>query len=617
MTLRTQILVALILVGTIPGLAALFSYEGSRRSLTETLGQLQKRTAKELARVADTLVLEALQDARVSVSYLPLSEATSGEAPILLRIPFSQDPSLRILALFNPDGTLVAPPVRRRPSDDGFVSSDREIVSDEALVEFADSLPSLAEVQEVGFAVGAPYVSAIDGTVHFSIAVQLPRPSRRVVAAEVSLQPLAEHFASLARPGEVFGLLGPDGNSILSNRAEVLGNGSVLRPMLTETSDSPHLGVLALQGGTPWLAAITLVPSTHWHVAVLQPEAQAFQSAVQARQTTFTWLALALVVAGLLGLGFARGLSRPVARLSETVLAFGRGDLTLRSSEVGNNEVGKLAASFNAMANDIAAKNEELTQWNRNLQARIDQKTLELEKAQDQILRSQKLSAIASMTAGFSHELNNPLMGLMGLSSHLRPMVQDVGDASELLDMMDEQLDRISRLAASFSRLTESQLPPSHRTVSLQDTLQLVLDEKAAYMRRKDIKHSLLGPHELPLVSADHRSLRQVLDAPLCNALESMDKGGFLEIKLSNFRGEACGVAIRDTGNGIPKEFLSRIFDPFFTTKAAERHAGLGLTLAHRALEDLGGKVEVSSKYGEGTVVNLILPAAPKQAHLQ
>jgi signal transduction histidine kinase len=114
----------------------------------------------------------------------------------------------------------------------------------------------------------------------------------------------------------------------------------------------------------------------------------------------------------------------------------------------------------------------------------------------------------------------------------------------------------------------------------------------------------------LPEVEGDGTLLRQAFFNVLLNGLQAIGKGGTLSVSAGEGAGSMVRIEVRDTGCGIPEENLPRVFDPFFTTKEAEG-TGLGLAIVHRIVEVHGGRVEIESEVGKGTLVRFVLPAAP------
>jgi signal transduction histidine kinase len=114
-------------------------------------------------------------------------------------------------------------------------------------------------------------------------------------------------------------------------------------------------------------------------------------------------------------------------------------------------------------------------------------------------------------------------------------------------------------------------------------------------------------------VFADESQLVQVVVNIVLNAVDAMPHGGRLELRLHEDGGQAH-LAIRDTGVGIPREYLDKIFDPFFTTKEPGRGTGLGLAVSHGIVSEHGGSIDVDSIPGTGTVMTVRLPLAEAAA---
>ena len=114
----------------------------------------------------------------------------------------------------------------------------------------------------------------------------------------------------------------------------------------------------------------------------------------------------------------------------------------------------------------------------------------------------------------------------------------------------------------------------------------------------------------LPEVEGDGTLLRQAFFNVLLNGLQAIGREGTLAVSAGEGEGGMVRIEVRDTGCGIPEENLTRVFDPFFTTKEAEG-TGLGLAIVHRIVEVHGGRVEIESEVGKGTLVRFVLPAAP------
>jgi CheY-like chemotaxis protein len=149
-----------------------------------------------------------------------------------------------------------------------------------------------------------------------------------------------------------------------------------------------------------------------------------------------------------------------------------------------------------------------------------------------------------------------------------------------------------------------------------------VLDE-AIKMTESQVRHSARIVREYattPFVLADEARLSQVFVNLIINAAQAIDDGAASEhrivVRTMVDDGGRAVVEVSDTGKGIPPDIVARIFDPFFTTKAVGAGMGLGLTICHRIIADLGGETLVDSEPGRGTTIRVVLPAATEQALL-
>jgi len=112
------------------------------------------------------------------------------------------------------------------------------------------------------------------------------------------------------------------------------------------------------------------------------------------------------------------------------------------------------------------------------------------------------------------------------------------------------------------------------------------------------------------VVRMDHNEMKQVFINIMSNALHAMSQGGTLRIRLLSARERETTVVFEDSGHGIPEEHLGRIFQPFFSTKNYGDGTGLGLSISERIIQGHGGRIEVESTVGRGSVFRVSLPVA-------
>ena len=597
MTFGRKVVSALVVVGVVPvAVIGHQSYRANREELAESAKRVQAQTAAELARAAESHVLRAIEGLQLSVSTLPLATLSRDELADVLRIPYRQLHGLDALALLDEKGDAVVAPVYELDRS-GRPPPGRDRVDAESLDTFASKIP-FAEAVALGAAIGPPYASPA-GSMRVAIAV---RAAGGVVAAELSLAELGARFSSLPEEGQRAVLLSAAGERIA---------GEVPKPV---EAFARHPDARAAQLGEE-IAAVATVERLGWSVAVARPARIALRGADRVRQYTAYWAAVGLIIALVLGALLARGLSRPVAELRAGAKALTEGRYH-KPLEVGSNdELGELSRAFNSMAAEIERRDSEIRQFNAELQARVDERTAELEQAQDQILRTRRLAALGSLGAGVAHELNNPMTALMGLVSLARREVGENSPTGQMLSMGLEQAKRMTKIVAQLRQLTDAEREDAGQRFDLARAARAALGLYDKALREKGIVLETRFD-EVPLAQGDPAQIEQVIGALVDNAIAAMPPGGKLKLALSAVQGEALRLDVEDNGRGIPKRLQERIFDPFFTTKTDPAGVGLGLSLSHRIIERHQGKLLVESDEGEGTRFTVLLPAAGEAAHL-
>jgi PAS domain S-box-containing protein len=228
----------------------------------------------------------------------------------------------------------------------------------------------------------------------------------------------------------------------------------------------------------------------------------------------------------------------------------------------------------------------------------------ELEEA---LRRSERLATTGRMVATIAHELNNPLDALTNVMHLLKKSPSLDADASELVDLADREVRRLSNLSRqTLAPHRETKLPVVTKISELLD------DVCAMYRPRlQSAKIELEKRYEIEgEVTIYPSELRQVFTNLITNAIDAIAQKGRLSLIIQRAAEHQVVVRVRDTGCGIPPENLNTIFQPFFSTKG-EQGTGIGLWVTKGIVEKLHGRVEVeSSTVGEsGTTFSIFLPA--------
>ena len=231
-----------------------------------------------------------------------------------------------------------------------------------------------------------------------------------------------------------------------------------------------------------------------------------------------------------------------------------------------------------------------------------------------QMLLTERLTTAGRLAAGVAHELNNPLATIAGCAESLvgrlaEAMIPDAeaeADFRRYLGLIQEEAFRCKDITGSLLQFVRE--PGSRRGLTDMNALVLKTIELLSHQARFSASSfaTELTP-DLPFVTANEGQLRQVFLGLAANALEAMDGRGRLTFRTRLTRDEV-DVEFEDEGPGIPDDVLARIFDPFFTTKPPGQGTGLGLAIAQGIVADHGGRIDVTTRPGKGSVFRVVLP---------
>ena len=275
-------------------------------------------------------------------------------------------------------------------------------------------------------------------------------------------------------------------------------------------------------------------------------------------------------------------------------------------------------ANQSAIAIENAQAFDEIAKLNETLEARVGERTRELEQTQTQLLQSEKMRSLGQLVAGVAHELNNPigfvhanLQLLPGYVAKLIEAQESGGDATKpreairkLLSRSREGTERVKNIVMDlrgFSRMDQAELSDADLNSELARTLGLMEP------RFKDGIRVERSFGALPPVRCYPAQLNQVFMNLVMNACDALDGRGTLRIETEP-RESGVRVSIRDDGPGIPPTLRARIFEPFFTTKPVGQGTGLGLSISHGIVERHGGSLTVECPPEGGTVFHIDLP---------
>ena len=230
----------------------------------------------------------------------------------------------------------------------------------------------------------------------------------------------------------------------------------------------------------------------------------------------------------------------------------------------------------------------------------------EIQRLKKEIARSQRLASIGRLAAGVAHEIRNPLSSIKGFATYFKERYRDIPEDHKTAEIMVQEVERLNRV---ISQLLEFARPLNiqKKTVSLEVVIKDSLKMVEGDAHQKGIRVDLSNDLQIQEAWIDPDRIRQVLLNLYLNAIQAMESGGALSVKLRQEDDTGrLRIIVSDTGKGIKKEDLPNLFDPYFTTKPSG--TGLGLAIVHKIIESHGGEVGVESHYGEGSTVTIRLP---------
>jgi two-component system NtrC family sensor kinase len=222
----------------------------------------------------------------------------------------------------------------------------------------------------------------------------------------------------------------------------------------------------------------------------------------------------------------------------------------------------------------------------------------EEKKLMDQLIMAEKLSGLGTLTAGIAHEMNNPLYSIMGFTE----AIQDESDIAKIHKFATKVLNSSRHMASvilNFSGYSRSKMEDKACEVDINECIEVAV-EIALMASMTDGIQLTKNFSSLKPINARPEEIQQIFVNIIKNSVQAMKGKGCLSISTS-LKEDDVEITIKDTGPGIPKEFLPKIFDPFFTTKPQGEGTGLGLNIVHKIIQKYGGKVEVDSVLGMGT----------------
>jgi len=229
----------------------------------------------------------------------------------------------------------------------------------------------------------------------------------------------------------------------------------------------------------------------------------------------------------------------------------------------------------------------------------------------EKLLHAERLSSMGKLVAGIAHELNNPLMGIMGFSQLLMDTPDDkhIKDVKGKLEKIYHESMRTARIVQNLLTFARATAPKREYT-EINALIRSTIDLRGYSLRTNNIDIDLELDQTLPATMVDKHQIQQVFINLINNAEDAIlgaSGNGRLTIKTAVIDGH-IEITFSDDGPGIPSEIIGQVFDPFFTTKDVGKGTGLGLSITHGIVAEHGGDITVENHLEGGALVKITLP---------
>ena len=306
-----------------------------------------------------------------------------------------------------------------------------------------------------------------------------------------------------------------------------------------------------------------------------------------------------LIATALLSMLWAYRITRPIEKLSKASRHVGQGNFSIQVTPSSNDEIGELADSFNQMTAELLSREEALN------------------KAQEQLVQSEKMAAFGQLGAGIAHEVKNPLAGILGYAQlSLRRVEQETPIYKNLL-VIEKETKRCSKIIESLLKFARQE----KYDAELVNLNQVVEDAVAIVDHQLGINQILLEKElaeGLPPFLGNANQIQQVLMNLMINAQQAMEgTPGVVRLSSRLPSPETIELRVSDNGPGMSEEVKGRLFEPFFTTKSAGKGTGLGLSVSYGIIKEHRGAIQIESAPGQGATFIITLPVAKSGAMVE
>jgi two-component system, NtrC family, sensor kinase len=490
----------------------------------------------------------------------------------------------------------------------GLHDGDREIevAYDRKLMEAAGVSPKEIEKFRVEHPVPAGAIAAGEIFVRNStVTPRLPTftialapasktASRSLVATAVLRTDALQALVSRSRVLDLF-LADAEGIYLADTHPGRVSSRAVAAPLAGVQSEVGKLSASMTReydlGGIPMVGGFSPVEVGGIVVGAQIPKSAAYLASRDLLRSVVVVAFALLALATLVGLLWARTITRSLEKLSRATRTIGTGQFDVKVEEGANDEIGTLAASFNQMVTELKARETAL------------------QEAQAQLVQSEKMAAFGQIGAGIAHEVKNPLAGILGCAQLCLRKAEKGSSIEKNLELIEKETKRCKTIIENllkFARQEQAALSAVSVNAVVQDAAAIVNHQLEIHQVKLDTDFGM----GIPPVHANANQLQQVLLNLLINAQQAMEgTPGSVRVSTRSAGGGRVEIRVADSGPGMAPEVKAKIFDPFFTTKPGGKGTGLGLSVSYGIIREHRGEISVETEPGKGATFIIMLPA--------
>ena len=289
----------------------------------------------------------------------------------------------------------------------------------------------------------------------------------------------------------------------------------------------------------------------------------------------------------------------PLEELAAVADSVAAGDYSRRlPPSPRRDEVGAVVSAVNRMLDLVS-------DYRERMEARILEKTEEIERKNRELMRGQRLAATGTLASGIAHEINNPLGGMLNAVKRLERGDLDPQRCEQYLQLVEEGIGRIQEIVQQVLAVSPRKTTPV--AVSIPNEIRRVAGLVAHRARQLDVAVEIRMAEDVPPVLGETNEIGQIFLNLLINGIDACESGGHVEVDVRR-TGAWVETRVHDDGVGMDAQTAARAFDLFFTTKEAGRGTGLGLATVHSLVESHGGSIVLRTAPGEGATFTVRLP---------